>query len=582
MKRTIQPIFSLVTLAMAAAPAWGFSIHSPQGSDACHEDITGEALREVRKTVPEAGPIAPDRNERAMINDAPFTVPDDLAEVGGITLMLAVRDNDLNGRKPTDNFELVKHHGDPAKQQAHCLRAPDQDGPAGALAALESCKQFIREHFTAALDGLGADGRVDPTRRMTARVVLSLRGGIDAEVPIAHWELGLALHALQDGFTHSLRETSTMRVTEVLNWVEFVEGDLEPARDGPEHLGPLDQCNGPRPEQQARRAAAVAASTDVMKILFTPGRDRAARLAELDSVLARYFAHKDGCTADNEWCSATEFDVPDSSGCRAAPARTRSPLHALGLLGVALVILTWRRRRVLTAVVAAALIVGLAGGAARAESPDAPDDPTTAGDDAPPAPGEPEVIPANPDREAAAEGREPGRDVETPAPAEIVKVRKDKRLGSKWGLYAAGAGSFDNPGFATVLGVRYRVKEKYSLGLDAEWNPWIGTSPVRTHAGSGSLYFTAIRRYPMTWDRVNLRTTAHLGASMLLFDMYGAEKYDVGPFVGLSLLGIDIDLGGSKRLVIDPADLVVPIPHVTGFPLYYPQYRFTIGIQFGG
>jgi hypothetical protein len=101
-------------------------------------------------------------------------------------------------------------------------------------------------------------------------------------------------------------------------------------------------------------------------------------------------------------------------------------------------------------------------------------------------------------------------------------------------------------------------------------------------AGAASLYATVIHRYPMKLDRVNLRTTLGLGASTILFDVYGAPKWDIGPYVAFAPLGIDYDLGGSVRIVFDPLSVSVPIPHVGAIPLYYEQFRTMIGIQIGG
>ena len=92
---------------------------------------------------------------------------------------------------------------------------------------------------------------------------------------------------------------------------------------------------------------------------------------------------------------------------------------------------------------------------------------------------------------------------------------------------------------------------------------------------------TLIRRFPMKFDRVNLRSSVHLGVSTLLFDVYGAPMYSTGPYAAISPLGIDYDLGGSVRLVIDPVEFAIPVPLVGQLPLYYEQFRFMIGLQFG-
>lgn len=71
------------------------------------------------------------------------------------------------------------------------------------------------------------------------------------------------------------------------------------------------------------------------------------------------------------------------------------------------------------------------------------------------------------------------------------------------------------------------------------------------------------------------------GMSVRLLDVYGAPRGSVGPFAALSPLGIDVDLGRGWRFVLDPVVLVLPVPHVTGLPFYYPQYRLSAAFQFG-
>ena len=104
---------------------------------------------------------------------------------------------------------------------------------------------------------------------------------------------------------------------------------------------------------------------------------------------------------------------------------------------------------------------------------------------------------------------------------------------------------------------------------------------ARVEIGATNIYATLIHRYPMKFDRVNLRTSVHLGASVLLFDIYGAPQYSVGAFGSFAPLGIDYDLGNSVRIVIDPVEIAVPMPHIGAIPLYYEQFRLMIGIQVG-
>ena len=101
-------------------------------------------------------------------------------------------------------------------------------------------------------------------------------------------------------------------------------------------------------------------------------------------------------------------------------------------------------------------------------------------------------------------------------------------------------------------------------------------------AGVVTVAGTVIRRFPMAFDRVNLRTSLHLGVSTLLFDVYGAPKYSTGPYIALSPLGIDYDLGHAVRIVWDPMEMALPMPLLGQLPLYYEQFRFMLGIQIGG
>ena len=82
-------------------------------------------------------------------------------------------------------------------------------------------------------------------------------------------------------------------------------------------------------------------------------------------------------------------------------------------------------------------------------------------------------------------------------------------------------------------------------------------------------------------DTIHLRTTTHLGVSVLLFSLYGAPAGTFGPYIGANLLGVEFKLSQSTRLVIDPADIAFPVPHISGAPLSYREYRFTFGIEFG-
>jgi hypothetical protein len=120
------------------------------------------------------------------------------------------------------------------------------------------------------------------------------------------------------------------------------------------------------------------------------------------------------------------------------------------------------------------------------------------------------------------------------------------------------------------------------FGFDAEWNPFYVPVPLNVRAGVVNAYVSVIRRFQLTQKTVNIRTTAGLGASVLLFDLVGAPAGSVGPFFGLSFLGVEWKATPGFYVTIDPTYIALPVPHLTGAPFGYLQYRFLVGVEFGG
>jgi hypothetical protein len=118
-------------------------------------------------------------------------------------------------------------------------------------------------------------------------------------------------------------------------------------------------------------------------------------------------------------------------------------------------------------------------------------------------------------------------------------------------------------------------------GADVEANPWFSRTTRRFRAGTTNVYGSFILRFPMNFERVNVRSTLQLGISRMNFALYGVPKGSVGPYVGFNLVGLDFELTRSLYLVLDPAHIAIPIPRTTGVPFSYAQYRITLGIQFG-
>jgi hypothetical protein len=266
-------------------------------------------------------------------------------------------------------------------------------------------------------------------------------------------------------------------------------------------------------------------------------------------VLERYLSFEPGCDARNAFCDAPELAYEEPSiGCSAAPraravmSRSTPSLAAPLLLCAVLVLRSRRRaerarsrraRHSLASRIALALGLAVAGTHAFPSAATAHDE--------------------------AARPR--------PPPPSCTFA-----LASKLGM------SIDETAAAVAAGGRYCASERWLLGADVEWNPWASLDTGRVRPGTFNAYATAVFRAPVT-RTLALRVAGHAGISTLLFDLHGAPAGSVGPYVGLSLLGLEIALGPRTHLVLEPADVAVAIPHVTGIPLTHRQYRASVGLE---
>lgn len=162
---------------------------------------------------------------------------------------------------------------------------------------------------------------------------------------------------------------------------------------------------------------------------------------------------------------------------------------------------------------------------------------------------------------------------EEPAPQ-----RPEANGASPIGIVVAAGASLDRGAFVYRAGARYRVLDDLELGLEVEHNPWYSLDAVTVRIGS----FNAFATGAYTWSslgRLEVRSTLHLGVTVLLFDLIGAQSGSVGPFIGATLLGAKITLSEHFALLIEPAEVVLPIAKLSGVPVFYAQYRFTAGLQ---
>ena len=552
-------------------PAAAFSYESAV-SAGCHERLTMVTLRTVRAQLPTAPAIDPDRNDRALVDDLPFTLDPDMKDLAAATLLVGVRDNDLKGRGPTEIDSLAQVHGDPDNQEEHCLRAAGDDEPDGSARALESCKRFIHGKLLEALDGLDARGVPDPDRRVDVDVTLSLRGRVTAPLPRFWMHMGQLIHAMQDSFAHTFRSPDRTHVRTVLNYIEYVDGNDVESRDGPLHRTGLDACDDLDDLRTLNLDVATQASIELLHAALDPALSRDAKIAAVDATLVKYLTLDPGCTEANGWCDAPErqYAVGQSCGCSVVGVRSSGAFAAAGCgLGVALLALRRRRRRLSQlAALPLALAFLAAPTLAHAEDPQP---------EAPAASPSPTTTDPATGAKVATDEKKPPPGVPTVQEAKAEQTEAKHR--GLFGVYAATSGSVTNPGLSGQLGARFRLSEQWSVGLDGELNGWYALQTKRFRAGAFNAYVTGIFHYPIRFAQVNLRTTAQLGTSTMLIDLYGAPRGTTGIFVGLVPLGLEIKLSPVFYLVFDALGIGLPVPQLRGAPFAYPQYRTALGLE---
>ena len=574
----------VLTAVMAGAIFVGWLMARPKSADAytistivtagCHEKVTTDAFRAVRldpATAATAAPLPADSNDRALIDDLEFTPANDMTDLGGATLLVGVRDNDLKGRDSMDLSQLPLVHGDPGAQREHCLRGANEQEPGGSEAAVLDCRAFIIERVGQALDGLDATGMPDPTNRTSLPLYLALRHGVNALLPTYYVRMGQAVHAVEDSFTHTYRTADGMQITVVLDWVDEANGNLVEAIDGPPHSSEMDRCDDPDPLRAQRRALATEAATAVLHATLDPSQTNEQKMAAVGAILDQYLTYSPGCTFANNWCYAPPNNAPEKLGngsllgCSVGGPGNRSAASGLAVfLGLLALLRQARRRRRAMVGMTLLFIASLLPSRAFAQ---------------------PEA--AQPGFEATAaaavaaaeEKHAPPPPVTTPVKEPGPKDPSKMALGA----YLGGSGSYAYAAAAVTLGARLRFSKHWTFGLDAEWNPWIAiNNRTAVRAGAFNGYGTVILRLPLAYEKFNLRTTANLGFSRLLIDLYGAPKGSMGIYAGLSPLGLEWKVSRLLFVIINPLNFAMPAPQLSGVPFTYSQYRVTIGLEIYG
>ena len=296
MNRTLLG-FALFLSAFASAPVRAYTIGTGF-TEGCHERITARAFDEILDLL-----------------QAPVELPesDDWKRVGGFavrsagidqdtlsetefyilhSLLAGVRSPDTAGHSVLNLDRARSLHTDPAPvgQYAHALRASVDDFEEGNRAAVTGVREVIFRELTDATSGVDSQ---------EIEVFFDFYGTVDVVVWSPAYHIGRAAHAVQDSFSHMIRDEADgfRAIISVLNFSEAVANTLDEERDGFAHSNVMDSC-GPETDPIVR------AAQEATKQLFISAGDirLSGDLEAATPFLDEWYTLREGCSDENDYC----------------------------------------------------------------------------------------------------------------------------------------------------------------------------------------------------------------------------------------------------------------------------------------
>ncbi|MFT5433941.1 MAG: hypothetical protein ACI9OJ_004653 [Myxococcota bacterium] len=302
---------ALVAALLVPFPAIAFSINSGF-SNGCHERLTVLAYQRALLDLPLNNLVPPEDDTwrefaiflAEQIGGSTQLASSDVSDADQfliLSLVVGVRAPDTDGHSILNLTNLRELHSDPSPegQYAHALRGPDDDEAAGDATAVEGTRARIIDLLDEATRLLQLP---DSEQIIMGTAYLDFYGRFEMTVHGPTYYLGQAMHALQDSFSHSIRDEAGgyRQVVHVMNYVEAISGEIVERRDGLAHSDSMDDCDGEPGEVGGTVDAAVDASADLLLTFRTIAlsRDRDAVTRFLD----KWVTLKEDCTFDNAFC----------------------------------------------------------------------------------------------------------------------------------------------------------------------------------------------------------------------------------------------------------------------------------------
>ena len=277
-------------------------------TDACHEQMTYLAAKDLFASglfKPEdTVPVPTDDVWKAVSEYITRTMnlefESDAQEFTVVSLMIGARYPDNRGKSITNVQSLREVHRDPNQQKDHFLREVNDDYAAGNDLAIERGLDFIRDNLEAM-----REARNRPPTEQVVKIPLYVEfyGMVDVKIWAPAFRLGVATHAVQDSFSHTIRSDDLHRIRHVTNYVDAVTSSYKQDRDGLRHSWAMDRCNK---EAVDIAAGALEASTDFLTILAS---DDDAMTVDLEHFFDNWMVYEQGCNAENDFCNSKWADI---------------------------------------------------------------------------------------------------------------------------------------------------------------------------------------------------------------------------------------------------------------------------------
>ncbi|MBN2714219.1 MAG: hypothetical protein JXX14_00110 [Deltaproteobacteria bacterium] len=272
-------------------------------SDPCHEKMTAELLLDFFDEHPDVAMHIPlpqnmlwEMYADAIFENFKFEVTSLEQKYFIASLLIGTRWPDEHGRSVTSLASLYDTHGEPNDQHEHFLRRLEHDFDRGNVEAIGYSTGFIAERIEKAL-ALLDQPRTQQIVPVTEYV--EFYGQITLYLWGPAYYTGLAIHTLQDSFSHTVRSDDLHRIVHVMNFLDAVTDEYDPARDGLAHSYGMDECSK---KNRPIYTAAKEAATEVLDI-FVTGNPQT-----IITVEDNWLGYTEGCTMANHFCNTRWYE----------------------------------------------------------------------------------------------------------------------------------------------------------------------------------------------------------------------------------------------------------------------------------